>query len=130
MMDDYDNCPKGETQLGDCDSKNQIYCCQAAGTGTGTGNKIVPTQLAGLPTNPNLVKGIFENIANWLLSIIGIIALIGFVISGFQYYLVATDEKMMETAKKTMTASIIGLVIALSGFIVIYTIDAVLNARL
>lgn len=126
-IDDYDNCPKGETQLGDCDSKNQIYCCQKAGGGTG---KIVPDQLAGLPTNPNLVKGIVENIANWLLSIIGILAVIGLVVAGVQYYLTAVDEKSMEKAKKTMMASIIGLVVALSGFIVIFTIDAILNAGL
>jgi uncharacterized membrane protein len=74
-----------------------------------------------------LVKGIFTNVANWLLSIIGIIAIISFVISGIQYFLVATDEKMMETAKKTMVASIIGLVVALFGYIAVKTVEMLLN---
>lgn len=121
------DCPSGETLSGTCDFANNINCCKKSG---GSGNGIVPDELAGLPTNPDLVYGIVENIADWLLNIIGILALIGFVISGIQYFLVATDEKMMETAKKTMMASIFGLVVALSGYIVIYTIDTILNAGL
>jgi hypothetical protein len=91
---------------------------------------IIPDELAGLPTNPGLVKGIVSNIADWLLSIIGIIAIISFVISGFQYFLVASDDKMMEKAKKTMVASIIGLIVALSGFIAIKMVDVLLRASL
>lgn len=93
-------------------------------------NVIVPDELAGLPTNAGLVKGIVANIADWLLSIIGIVAIISFVIAGFQYFLVASDDKMMEKAKKTMVASIIGLVVALSGFIAIKTIDVMMRATL
>lgn len=123
------DCPNGETLSGVCDMTNNINCCKK-GDGSGSGNGIVPDELAGLPTNPNLIYGIVENVADWLLSLIGILAIIGLVVAGIQYYLVATDEKMMETAKKTMTASIIGLVVALSGYIVIYTIDTILNAGL
>lgn len=119
------NCPVNEEQIDTCDFTNQIYCCKES---SGSGNKIVPDELAGLPTNPDLVYGIVENVADWLLSLIGILAVIGLVVSGIQYYFVATDEKMMETAKKTMMASIIGLVVALSGYIVIETIDTILNA--
>lgn len=88
---------------------------------------IVPNQLAGLPTNSNLVRGILTNIANFLLGIVGVIALIAFVISGLQYFLVATDEKMLETAKKTMINAIIGLIVALSGYIAVKTIEMLLR---
>ncbi|HAI73995.1 MAG TPA: hypothetical protein DCS28_03580 [Candidatus Moranbacteria bacterium] len=108
-----------------CDLANN-NCCEKAGSES----EIVPDELAGLPTNAGLVKGIIENVADWLLSLIGILAVIGLVIAGVQYYLAAADEKMMETAKKTMTASIIGLAVALSGYIVIETIDAILSASL
>lgn len=110
-------CTIGTKKTGACST----YC-------TGNNNTpIVPDKLAGLPTNPDLVKGIFTNVANFLLSIIGIIAIISFVISGIQYFLVATDEKMMEKAKKTMVYSIIGLVVALFGYIAIKTVEMLLK---
>jgi hypothetical protein len=99
----------------------------ATSPGTTPGAGITFPTDTGLPTNTNLVKGIFTNVANFLLSIIGIIAIISFVISGIQYFLVATDEKMMETAKKTMVASIIGLVVALFGYIAVKTVEMLLK---
>ncbi len=110
-----------------CSDKCGGTCQGKKSGGTTSPGVIVPSQLAGLPTNPNLVKGIFTNVANFLLSIIGIIAIISFVISGIQYFLVATDEKMMETAKKTMVYSIIGLVVALFGYIAIKTVEMLLK---
>jgi len=106
---------------GTCDSVS----CSATKSGTSRGDLDIPD--VGLPANPDLVKGILTNVVDWLLSIVGIIAIIGFIISGFQYFLVATDEKMVEKAKKTMVASIIGLVVALSGFIAIKTVDFLLR---
>lgn len=76
----------------------------------------------GLPENPDGVKGIAANVANWLLSIVGIGAVIGFVIAGFQYFFVSANEEMMKTAKKTMTASGVGIAVALSGLIAVKTI--------
>lgn len=73
-------------------------------------------------------ESIIVNILDWLLTIVGIVAVIALVISGFQYYFVAVDEKMLETAKKTMKNAIIGLIVALSGFIVIQAVDTMLNA--
>jgi hypothetical protein len=101
--------------------------CSANKTSGSTPTTLTIPTNTGLPTNTKLVKGIFENVANFLLSIIGIIAIISFVISGIQYFLVATDEKMMETAKKTMVASIIGLVVALFGYIAIKTVEMLLK---
>lgn len=74
------------------------------------------------------VYEIITNILDWILTIVGTLAIIALVISGIQYYLVATDEKMLETAKKTMRSAIIGLVVALSGYIVIQAVDTMLNA--
>ncbi|MFZ2188522.1 MAG: hypothetical protein WAV73_03110 [Candidatus Moraniibacteriota bacterium] len=82
---------------------------------------------SGLPENAEGVKGIFTNVADLLLRVIGIIAIIGFVISGFQYFLVATDEKMLQTAKKSMVASAIGIAVALSGVIAIKAVEMLLT---
>jgi cytochrome bd-type quinol oxidase subunit 2 len=67
-------------------------------------------------------------ILEWLLAIVGIVAVIALVVAGIQYFFVATDEKMLERAKKTMTSAIIGLIVALSGVIAIYAVDTMLNA--
>ena len=101
------------------------YVAPASNPAPGTGIEI-PTD-TGLPSNSGLVKGILTNVANWLLGIIGIVAIIGFVIAGLQYFLVATDEKMLETAKKTAQASAMGIAVALSGYIVIAAIEKILN---
>ena len=65
---------------------------------------------------------------SWILGIFGFIALLGFIISGLQYIFATGDEGMAETAKRNMKYSIIGVIVALSGWIVIKAVDALLNA--
>lgn len=65
---------------------------------------------------------LITKVMNWLLGLIGILGVIAFVISGTQYLLSAGDEKLAETAKHNMTYAIIGLVVALTGLIIINTI--------
>ena len=79
----------------------------------------------GLSTTP--VATILKSVMNWLLAVLGFIAIIGFAISGIQYLMAAGDEKTIETAKTNMKYSIIGVVVALSGFILITAIDSLLN---
>lgn len=74
------------------------------------------------------VSDLLINLMNWFLGIVGIIAIIAFVISGLQYFLAAGDEKMAETAKRNMTYSVIGIVVALSGLVIITAIDQALKA--
>jgi len=75
------------------------------------------------------VLEIVATFVGWLLSIFGFIALVGFIISGIQYLLSAGDEGMAETAKRNMKYSIIGIIVALSGWIIIKAIDTLLNAN-
>lgn len=85
------------------------------------------------PSNTNLpdpsggVVQIITNVLNWLLGIFGILAIIAFVISGIQYILSAGDEKMIDTAKRNMTWSIVGVVVALAGMVIIFAIDKMLR---
>lgn len=74
------------------------------------------------------VYGIISNTLSWLLAILGFIAVIGFVISGLQYLLAAGDEGMAERAKNSMKYSIIGVIVALMGYVVIRAIHNWLNA--
>ena len=64
------------------------------------------------PSGTNLpsasLTDIITSIMNWLLMIVGIIGVIGFVISGIMYLTAAGDENRIGTAKKAMINSIIG----------------------
>lgn len=87
----------------------------------------VPTNM-GLPTSSGGIAGILSNFLMWLLGIFGFIALISFVISGIQYLTSAGDEKRMQTAKRNAIYSIIGVVVGLSGFLIVQAVDAALRA--
>ena len=82
----------------------------------------------GLPGAYTDVRGILANILAWLLSIVGIVAIIAFVVSGMQYFLAAGDPEMMKTAKTNALWSAIGIIVAISGFIIIRAVDTALNA--
>ena len=82
----------------------------------------------GLPDPSGGIAAIIKNVLSWMLGIIGMIALIAFIISGIQYLTSRGDEKQIATAKRTMTYAAIGIIAALSGFIVIQAIDLALRA--
>jgi len=140
---------------GDCGSSHTI--CAGSGSGTGTNPGVGgATTGAGTGTNPGVggtttgsgsvssgvtfpsgtgladpaggIKQILTTFLMWLLGIFGILALISFVISGSMYLLAAGSDDMVKRAKATMEFSIIGVIVGLSGFILIRAIDAALNA--
>jgi hypothetical protein len=102
-----------------------VGIAKAASTGDIDFDPVVGT---GIPDSTLGIKPILVNIAKWMLEIIGIIAIISFIISGGQYLLSAGDDKRIESAKRNMTYSIIGVIVALSGFIIIRAIDTALRA--
>jgi hypothetical protein len=93
---------------------------------TSTGSLTIPSN-TGLPTNSNGIAGVLSNVLMWLLAIIGTLSVIAFVVSGIQYLTAAGDEKNIETAKKNLTYSVIGVVVALSGLIIVTTISMILG---
>lgn len=80
----------------------------------------------GLPRG--MIGNIIGSIAFWLLTVLGFISTIAFLISGFQYLLAAGDEKRIETAKTSMKWSIVGVLVALSGVVIIQAVHFMLNA--
>lgn len=82
----------------------------------------------GLPNPTNGIAAILENLLTWVLGIFSIIAIISFIISGIQYFLAAGDEKMMQTAKRNATYSIVGVIVALAAYVIIQAVDTALNA--
>jgi hypothetical protein len=102
--------------------------------GGGGGSQCTGSKIGGVcfPSGTGLSeKSIIEILTtfiSWILGIFGFIALLGFIISGLQYIFATGDEGMAETAKRNMKYSIIGVIVALSGWIVIKAVDTLLNA--
>ena len=76
----------------------------------------------GLPGNT--VMGIIATAANWLLAIFGFLGIIAFVISGILYLTAAGDEGQIDRAKNAMQYSIIGVIVALIGWVIINAVDS------
>lgn len=79
----------------------------------------------GLSSAP--VGFLLMRLMSWLLALFGMIAIIAFVISGMQYLISAGNEDMIETAKRNMQYSIIGVLVGLSGWVIIRAIDQALG---
>jgi hypothetical protein len=88
---------------------------------------ILPDPNLGISDKPITV--ILANFVKWLLGIFGFIAIIAFIISGIQYLVSAGDEDMQQRAKKNFQYSIIGVVVGLSGLIIITAVQTLLMAQ-
>ena len=74
----------------------------------------------GLPTGS--ITNIITNFMKWLLGIVGVIGVIGFAIAGIMYLTAAGDDDRIKTAKKAMTMSIVGVIVALVGLVAIQAV--------
>lgn len=79
-------------------------------------------------SNTSLTQ-IIKNLMNWLLMMVGIVGVIGFVISGIMYLTAAGDSSIINRAKTAMTYSIIGVLVALIGLVVINAVNSLLKAN-
>jgi len=73
------------------------------------------------------VYEVIRTLLNWLLGIIGVLALVGFVISGIMYITAAGDEDRVDKAKAMLTYSIIGIVVALVGLIIVQALSYIIG---
>ena len=79
----------------------------------------------GLPGGS--IMGIVTNGMNWLLILVGVLGVIGFVIAGIIYLTAAGDEDQIGRGKRTMINSIIGIIVALLGLIIIRAVQGMLG---
>lgn len=124
------------TAKADCESRRGTFgsCTYTSdGTAPTPGGTTVPSIYipgsgeTGLPDSPGGIPGILSNFLDWLLLVIGFIAIIGFAISGILYFTAAGSEDQAKTAKKAMLYSIIGVVVTLAAFVIVQAVDAALN---
>lgn len=87
---------------------------------------MVNAKAAGLPDQT--IYNIISSTLQWMLAILGFIAIIAFVISGLLYLTAAGDEGQAEQAKNAMKYAIIGVIVALVGYVAIQAIDGILSA--
>ena len=79
----------------------------------------------GLPDTR--IEDILLSFMSWLFGIFGFLAIIVFLIAGIQYFMAAGNPDSAKKAKSTMINAIIGILVALSGFIIILAISNFLS---
>lgn len=79
------------------------------------------------PAGTSLPEGTLFNIITnammWLLAIVGIIGVIGFAIAGILYLTATGDEDRIVKAKSAMLASIVGVIVALVGLVIMRAVQ-------
>ncbi len=79
----------------------------------------------GLPEGT--ILGIVSNLLFWLLSIFALAGIIGFVLSGIFYLISAGNEDMIKNGKEGMKWSIVGIIVGLSGFVIMQAVSMMLG---
>ena len=81
----------------------------------------------GLPLNDfiNILTGIMK----WALAIVSVLAVLGFAIAGILYLTAAGDEDQIARARRAFTGSVIGIIVALLGLIVLQAAQTVLSGE-
>lgn len=59
------------------------------------------------------------NIIQWVLGLLGLVAVIMILLGGFRWMTAAGNEEKIESAKKLLTAAIIGLIIVLLAWAIV-----------
>ncbi len=97
----------------------------AAGAQWGRG--LNNAEQSGLPGTS--ITQLIATLMNWLLAILGFIAIIAFVIAGILYLTAAGNQGQIDKAKSTMIAAITGVIVALLGFIVVRAVTQFLTGN-
>lgn len=74
---------------------------------------------AGAAANALTLSQIARNVLNFLLSIVGILGIIMLVIGGIMYLTAAGNEDRIDSGKKIVTYSIIGIIVALASLVIV-----------
>lgn len=89
------------------------------------GQSFIPD--ADIPDAP--ITEIARGIMRWILIIVGILGVIGFAIAGIMYLTAAGDEDRIKQAKSAMIYSIVGIIVALLGLVIMNAAYRMLNAQ-
>ena len=73
------------------------------------------------------LNDIVTNVLNLLLSVVGILGIIGLIIGGAFYLTSYGDEDRMKTGKSIITASIIGIVVAMAALVIVGQVSTLIG---
>ena len=103
-----------------------VFVQSAFGAGGWTSG-LTAAQNYGLP-GASLYE-IITNILDWILTIVGVVGVIGFAIAGIMYLTAAGNDDQIKKAKTAMVNSIIGVIVAIVGVVVLAAVDNMLNGN-
>ncbi|PID52057.1 MAG: hypothetical protein CR972_04095 [Candidatus Moraniibacteriota bacterium] len=86
-----------------------------------------PTQSHGLVHNHSFL-GVLEGVLYWILRITASLSILMIVIAGVIYVTSGGDQGRVDTAKKMLTFAIVGLIVALLGFVITSAVSNALGA--
>lgn len=84
----------------------------------------IPVVHAGVITSAPDITTILGNVLNFLLSIIGVVAIIGLVVAGAMYLTAGGDMRKIALAKRMVLASAIGIIVALGALMIVSQLAA------
>ncbi len=78
----------------------------------------------------NCLPAIIQTALNWLLAFAGVVALFFILLSGFKFITSGGDAKQADSARKTLTYAILGLVLILLSFAIVNLIANITSSNL
>ena len=75
----------------------------------------------------NDLQGSIQNVVNWLLGMLGLLAVIVIVYGGVQYILSAGDDKKAENGKRTVLFAMIGLILVGISAVIVNSILSIIR---
>lgn len=141
-------CTDASSRSGTCVGDSTISYCMipsssggGSGSGSGSGGtggstpggypggQIGPFNIpGGTGMSDATIPGIIIGALYWLLGTLATVTVIMFVISGMRYLLSAGNSSIAEGAKNQMVWSIVGVVVAMSGLIIVKSVEMILLA--
>lgn len=77
---------------------------------------------AGVIDDAPTFAEVFSKAFDFLLSIVGLVGIMGMIIAGLLYFFAAGDRRRIRLAKIALSASVVGLCIALGAWVIEKTI--------
>jgi len=87
----------------------------------------VGTAPGGMP-QASSANDIIIKIINWFLTFLASLSVLMIVVAGIMYITSGGDEGRVDKAKSWLTYAIVGLVVALLGYVIVKTVSAALGA--
>lgn len=105
-----------------------VLAASAYAQGGGFPSSFTPTvQPTNLPSSPDLGV-LLTRVINYFLGLVGLLAVLMLVIGGIRYITSGGNEQTIEKAKQTILYAIIGIIIVLLSYAIVFTITSSLRA--